>query len=98
MIQTYRLNASLAAEAEDEIAPDKEFGKVGSCDGLAKVKLSSMITLTTLPLAGGQGGDEASSWPEDKQNDPTLPNTNQEDRGLSTEQDDVYDVNYLNLF
>jgi hypothetical protein len=65
---------------------------VGECDGLAKVKLTSMITLTTLPLAGGQRGDGRSDWPEAGEHAPTFAKMSAEDEGLTTDHEDLFDV------
>jgi hypothetical protein len=54
-----------------------------------------MITLTTLPLAGGQRGDGRSDWPEAGEHAPTFAKMSEEDEGLTTEHEDLFDVDVM---
>ena len=98
----YWPNAILASDAEDAYLPEGNLGKCGSWDDVPLTKAIGMLYLTTLPLAGGQGGDDRVDRPEAETHDPDLPNPLPEDEALATEHAQLFDVNvmqslYLNI-
>jgi hypothetical protein len=69
---------------------------VGAWDGFPETEISIMLDLTTLPLAGGQRGDEASSWPEGRDGTPSFVETGPEDAADDSELDALFDVELVN--
>ena len=75
---------------------NEEITKVGECDGLLNPETKGMLTITTLPLAGGEERGDHLTGPEADEGSAFTETTNPEDEALGLEQNDVF-VFYLKL-
>ena len=65
--------------------------KVGAWDGLLDSRFRNMQGLTTLPLAGGQRGDDAADRPDGQEHSLTFVKSIPEDEAPSTGHEVMFD-------
>jgi hypothetical protein len=91
----YQHEGHRATEAEEVEDLFLNTAYIGSCFCLLDPETKGMLYLTTLPLAGGQEGDEASSRPDPNLRSKVSRNASPADEGISTEDGGVLADDYL---